>query len=87
MKRLDSAILECQEQSTFSAKEENQPRGQFTAHAAGISFGGGRQQPGNIKISGEANKSSMDNLLQHPAMHRLVGFTNCKRALVSATFY
>ncbi|KAF9024873.1 hypothetical protein BDP27DRAFT_1248575, partial [Rhodocollybia butyracea] len=50
--------------------------GEFTAHATGISFGGGCQWPGNIKISGEANKSSMNNLLQHPAMHRLVGFTN-----------
>ncbi|KAJ3871372.1 hypothetical protein F5051DRAFT_340995 [Lentinula edodes] len=76
MDNLTAAVKECSMKSTFTAKEMNHPRGDFTARAAGFSYGGGRERPGNVRITGEGNKAAMDELLNHEDMVRLVGFTN-----------
>ncbi|KAE9399839.1 hypothetical protein BT96DRAFT_857967 [Gymnopus androsaceus JB14] len=76
MSNLDNAVAGCQKESSFAAKEEHHPRGDFTARAAGISYGGGRAVPGNVRISGQANQQAMEKLFLHPDMKRLVGFTN-----------
>lgn len=77
MDNLTAAVKECSMKSTFTAKEMNHPRGDFTARAAGFSYGGGRERPGNVRITGEGNKAAMDELLNHEDMVCLVGFTNC----------
>ncbi|KAF9070031.1 hypothetical protein BDP27DRAFT_1420467 [Rhodocollybia butyracea] len=76
MRNLNDAVRTCEQRSTFAAKEEIHPWGHFTACAAGISYGGGREAPGNIRISGQVNQAEMKTLLEHPDMSRLVGFTN-----------
>ncbi|KAE9396934.1 hypothetical protein BT96DRAFT_824043, partial [Gymnopus androsaceus JB14] len=73
---LDQAVARCKTESSFAAKEEHHPRGEFMARAAGISYSGGREVPGNVQISGKANQEAMERLHQHPNMRRLVGFTN-----------
>ncbi|KAF9062497.1 hypothetical protein BDP27DRAFT_1147612, partial [Rhodocollybia butyracea] len=50
--------------------------GGFTARATGIGYGGGRQVPGNVKISGVANQKEMQELMLNPNMQRVVGFSN-----------
>jgi len=78
MSNLNNAVAQCEQDSSFAAKEVDHPRGDFTARAAGISYGGGRERPGNVRISGKANQLAMEKLHHHPDMLRLVGFTNCK---------
>lgn len=77
IQRLNSAIKKCSDQSTFTSKETCHPRGGFTAHATGIGYGGGRQVPGNVKISGVANQKEMQELMLNADMQRVVGFSNC----------
>ncbi|KAJ3904830.1 hypothetical protein F5879DRAFT_988876 [Lentinula edodes] len=76
MERLAEAVQSCKEKSTFTAKETIHARGDFIARAAGISYGGGREQPGNVRIGGKTNQEAMKELLEHEDMLRLVGFTN-----------
>ncbi|KAJ3869259.1 hypothetical protein EV359DRAFT_76816 [Lentinula novae-zelandiae] len=76
MERLAEAVQSCKEKSKFTAKEIIHARGDFIARAAGISYGGGREQPGNVRIGGKTNQEAMKELLEHEDMLRLVGFTN-----------
>ncbi|KAJ3869995.1 hypothetical protein EV359DRAFT_76235 [Lentinula novae-zelandiae] len=76
MERLAEAVHACKEKSTFTVKEITHARGDFIARAAGISYGGGREQPGNVRIGGKTNQEAMAELLEHEDMLRLVGFTN-----------
>ncbi|KAE9389765.1 hypothetical protein BT96DRAFT_763725, partial [Gymnopus androsaceus JB14] len=71
-----AAVKVCFDTSTFSAKEQIHRRGKFTARCTGIGFGGGRQVVGMMKISGKKNVNAMKQLLQNPAIQRIVGFTN-----------
>ncbi|KAF9065247.1 hypothetical protein BDP27DRAFT_1366503 [Rhodocollybia butyracea] len=73
---LNAALARCSEGSTFTSKETSHPRGGFTARATGIGYGGGRQVPGNVKISGEANQAKMQKLMLDSNMLRVVGFSN-----------
>jgi len=75
-----AAVKACFDASTFNVKEQIHRRGEFTARCTGIGFGGGRQVVGMMKISGKKNINAMKQLLQNPAIQRIVGFTNCKLA-------
>ncbi|KAF9072842.1 hypothetical protein BDP27DRAFT_1174481, partial [Rhodocollybia butyracea] len=73
---LNAALARCSEGSTFTSKETSHPRGGFTARATGIGYGGGRQVPGNVKISGEVNQAEMQKLMLDSNMLRVIGFSN-----------
>ncbi|KAJ3933653.1 MAG: hypothetical protein NXY57DRAFT_891658 [Lentinula lateritia] len=77
MDSLTAAVQASGTASTFTLKEKMHTRGKFTARVAGIGYGGGREHPGNFRINGKANQAAMGELLGHPDMKRLVGWTNC----------
>lgn len=66
--------------------------GLLQGRGVGIGYGGGRQVPGNVKISGQVNQEEMRKLMADPSMQRVVGFSNCERhpfifATLSLIFY
>ncbi|KAJ7136896.1 hypothetical protein C8R44DRAFT_608196 [Mycena epipterygia] len=57
----------------FKAKDSNHRRGQYTALAAGVSFGGGQKRPGNLVHSTKRQKI-VNSLLSNKSIRRLAGF-------------
>ncbi|KAK7451708.1 hypothetical protein VKT23_012387 [Stygiomarasmius scandens] len=62
-------------QGHFTDKQKEHRRGGFPALTAGISFGGGQTEPGNLKHN-IANSKVITDLSNHWAFKRLSGFVN-----------
>ncbi|THU92409.1 hypothetical protein K435DRAFT_605584, partial [Dendrothele bispora CBS 962.96] len=70
------AIARAGEQLHFTDKQLNNGRGEFPAIAIGVSFGGGRREPGNFSQSSAASLTLLTSLLALQCFQSLSGFAN-----------
>ncbi|KAF9060393.1 hypothetical protein BDP27DRAFT_1493380, partial [Rhodocollybia butyracea] len=70
------AIREARKDLTFSEKQTNHRRADCPAVAFGVSFGGGPQEPGNLKQTNAAAFGIMSALLSLNCFARISGFAN-----------
>jgi hypothetical protein len=75
MTGLEEVMEEARAQCSFSHKDLHHRRGPFPALAAGVSFGGGQVQPGNLAHR-SANRKALRKLLCHPSFIRISKFVN-----------
>ncbi|KAH7873762.1 uncharacterized protein C8R40DRAFT_1013773, partial [Lentinula edodes] len=71
-----AAAVRCRESSTFTAAQKHGRRGEFASRTVGYGYGNGRRKPQNYKVSGRANQSAVQELLQNTAIRRISGFQN-----------
>ncbi|KAJ3766183.1 hypothetical protein FB446DRAFT_794344 [Lentinula raphanica] len=74
--KLTEAMEACYRHSTFTKHQTGGRRGQFASRTVGYAYGNGRRMPLNYRVSGEANQAAVQELLENPAVRRVVGFTN-----------
>jgi hypothetical protein len=72
---VEGQMKEAREQCSFDFKDLHHRRGPFPALAAGVSFGGGQQVPGNLTHN-RANREVLRKLLSHPSFVRISKFVN-----------
>ncbi|THU96674.1 hypothetical protein K435DRAFT_819404 [Dendrothele bispora CBS 962.96] len=70
-------IAHTRKEIKFTDKQLNGGRGEFPAIAVGISYGGGRKEPGNFAQSSAAALVLLTNLLTSTCFQCLSGFATC----------
>ncbi|THU84720.1 hypothetical protein K435DRAFT_822624 [Dendrothele bispora CBS 962.96] len=70
------AIARASKDLHFTDKQLNNGRGEFPAISIGVSFGGGRKEPGNVSQSSAAALTILTGLLALQCFQSLSGFAN-----------
>ncbi|KAJ3858371.1 hypothetical protein EV359DRAFT_52281 [Lentinula novae-zelandiae] len=71
-----AAAVHCRESSTFTAAQKQGRHGEFASQTVGYGYGNGQCNPKNYKVSGRANQSAIQELLQNTVIWRISGFQN-----------
>ncbi|TFY73862.1 hypothetical protein EWM64_g10150, partial [Hericium alpestre] len=61
-------------EGTFTAKQTTHRRGDFTAVATGVSYGGGQMRPGNLRQARKGHEGLLSNLTQNPDVQCIANY-------------
>ncbi|EPQ56930.1 hypothetical protein GLOTRDRAFT_21054, partial [Gloeophyllum trabeum ATCC 11539] len=71
----------------FKASRSSHRRGDFASGNFGIAHGGGRKEPGNIRVSSLHNVEVLHALFSNPYIQYILGFTSSSLNLIAPDLY